>query len=198
MRCAMTSVSVSELNSYPSRSSSARSSSWFSMMPLWTIAMPSREMCGCALRSLGTPCVAQRVWAIPRLPFAGSASSASSSLRTLPTVRMRLMRTGAVQDGDACGVVTPILEPAKPVDQYRDDVMVGDGAYDSTHERILACRLLSRVRSRGPGGPSRANGVAEATRTLIRIKCVRASCGAMESTAMATAPRVVDILSRPG
>ena len=69
--------------------SSARSSSWFSMMPLWTIAMPSLEMCGWALRSLGTPWVAQRVWAMPSPPWVGSASSASSSLRTLPTVRRR-------------------------------------------------------------------------------------------------------------
>ena len=41
------------------------------MMPLWTIAMPSREMCGCALRSEGTPCVAQRVCAMPRWPSTG-------------------------------------------------------------------------------------------------------------------------------
>ena len=48
--------------------SSARSSSWFSMMPLCTTARPSRETCGWALRSLGSPCVAQRVCAMPSWP----------------------------------------------------------------------------------------------------------------------------------
>ncbi len=54
----------------PPPSSSARSSAWFSMMPLCTTetrAVP----CGCALPSVGAPCVAQRVWPIPVVPGSG-------------------------------------------------------------------------------------------------------------------------------
>src|SRR5947209_7740788 len=40
------------------------------MMPLWTTAT-SRDAIGCALRSEGTPCVAQRVWPMPILPCTG-------------------------------------------------------------------------------------------------------------------------------
>ncbi len=59
------------------------------MMPLWTIATPSREMCGWAFLSFGTPCVAQRVWAMPRWPEVGCAARASESFDTLPTARRR-------------------------------------------------------------------------------------------------------------
>ena len=51
--------------------------------------MPSREMCGWALRSLGTPCVAQRVCAMPRPPWVGLGLERVLSMRTLPTVRRR-------------------------------------------------------------------------------------------------------------
>src|ERR1700723_1492000 len=60
------------------------------MMPLWTMARPSCETCGWALRSLGTPWVAQRVWAMPTLPRVGCCSMASSRARTLPTARKRV------------------------------------------------------------------------------------------------------------
>ena len=50
---------------------------WFSMMPLCTMASPSLEMCGWALRSLGTPWVAQRVCAMPSLPDGGFWSRVS-------------------------------------------------------------------------------------------------------------------------
>ncbi len=62
----MTSVSVSEVNSQPAAFNSRRSSSWFSMMPLCTSATLPPTRMGWALRSLGTPWVAQRVWAMPQ------------------------------------------------------------------------------------------------------------------------------------
>ena len=105
------------------------------MMPLWTIAMPSCEMCGCALRSLGTPCVAHRVCAMPRSPCVGSASSASCSLRTLPTVRSRLMSPVPFSTATPRGVVAAVLEPARALDQDRDDVTLGYGTNDSAHDR---------------------------------------------------------------
>jgi hypothetical protein len=66
-----------------------RSSSWFSMMPLCTRAMLATDRCGCALTVLGTPCVAQRVCAMPQSPASGVASSSASRSRTLPWVRRR-------------------------------------------------------------------------------------------------------------
>ena len=39
----------------------------------------------------------------------------------------------AVQHRDARGVVAPVLEPAQPLDQDRDDVTVGDRSDDSAH-----------------------------------------------------------------
>ena len=72
IRWASVSVSVSVLNVWPARSSAARSASAFSMMPLCTRARRSpQSACGCALRVVGGPCVAQRVCAMPQKPGAG-------------------------------------------------------------------------------------------------------------------------------
>jgi hypothetical protein len=65
-----------------------RSSSKFSMMPLCTTARPP-EMCGWALRSEGTPWVAQRVWAMPMLADSWVASAWAASSATRPTARRR-------------------------------------------------------------------------------------------------------------
>ena len=59
-----TSVSVSLSNLRPSAISSSRSGLKFSMMPLWTSAT-GPTMCGWALPTVGAPCVAQRVCAMP-------------------------------------------------------------------------------------------------------------------------------------
>jgi hypothetical protein len=84
MRCASTSVSVSERNSTPSASSRARRAPAFSMIPLWTTAtVPVASTCGWALTSLGTPWVAHRVWAMPAGPATRLGMSAARS-RTLP------------------------------------------------------------------------------------------------------------------
>jgi len=89
----MSSVSVSERSVYPLRCSSARSAAKFSTMPLCTTASePSSEMCGCALASLGGPCVAQRVCAMPIVPAEFSSEHADVRLDTLPvrlTTEMR-------------------------------------------------------------------------------------------------------------
>ena len=59
-------MSVSETRRTPEASSLARSSSAFSMIPLWTTAtLPAASRWGWAFGSLGSPWVAQRVWAIP-------------------------------------------------------------------------------------------------------------------------------------
>ncbi len=42
-------------------------------------------MCGWALRSLGLPCVAQRVWPMPAMPWSGYSQQHGSRLRSLPS-----------------------------------------------------------------------------------------------------------------
>ena len=85
-RCAATSVSVSETSSCPLSSSSARSTSKFSMIPLCTSARrPERPRCGWALTSLGAPWVAQRVCPMPVVEAASGVSAiAFSRLASLP------------------------------------------------------------------------------------------------------------------
>jgi hypothetical protein len=85
-RCAVTSVSVSEVNSMPSASHSARSAAKFSMIPLWiTATLPSAETCGWALRSVGPPWVAHRVCPMPMVePGSGCSASCFSRLASLP------------------------------------------------------------------------------------------------------------------
>ena len=58
------------------------------MMPLCTTATFSAGgMSGCALTSLGTPWVAQRVWPMPTLPLTGRAATRRSSAASLPAAR---------------------------------------------------------------------------------------------------------------
>ncbi len=58
------------------------------MMPLCTTATRA-VACGCALVSVGAPCVAQRVWPMPVLPGSFIRSSASARLSSLPEARRR-------------------------------------------------------------------------------------------------------------
>ena len=79
-------MSVSLTKVTPSAISFARSSSAFSTMPLCTTAIrPAASVCGWALRSLGSPWVAQRVWAMPILPGLGSSPIAARRSSTRPT-----------------------------------------------------------------------------------------------------------------
>ena len=63
--------------------SSSRSGLKFSMIPLWTSATDP-TMCGCALPTVGAPCVAQRVWAMPVVPWSGSAPTRERDCRACP------------------------------------------------------------------------------------------------------------------
>ena len=86
MRCANSSVSVSELNLAPVDASSWRRARWFSMMPLWmTLIDPT--LCGWAFSSDGRPWVAQRVWPMPIVPGAGSWIRRCSRFESLPRHR---------------------------------------------------------------------------------------------------------------
>ena len=66
----MTSVSVCDLNFNPLFSKAFFNSSEFSIIPLCTTETTSEE-CGCALISLGIPCVAHPACPIPILPSEG-------------------------------------------------------------------------------------------------------------------------------
>ena len=84
-RCAMHSVSVSDANVCPSFSSRARSGRKFSMIPLWiTATRPVQSTCGCALRSVGAPWVAHRVWPKPTVPAGPPDPRALSSSESFP------------------------------------------------------------------------------------------------------------------
>jgi hypothetical protein len=85
MRCASTSVSVSETKVWPRCWSIFRSADAFSMIPLCTTAIvPVQSWCGCALHSFGGPCVAQRVCAIPTVPCTGLPFTTVSSIEIFP------------------------------------------------------------------------------------------------------------------
>ena len=64
-------------------SSSARSSTKFSTMPLWMTAT-GPALCGCAFSSDGRPCVAHRVWPIPIWPAAAPRRAGGAGFRVCP------------------------------------------------------------------------------------------------------------------
>lgn len=81
----MTSESTSDENTWPWRSSVARSRSAFSTMPLCTMLIrPEQSACGCAFASRTTPCVAHRVCPMPT-PVSASPERAATSVRRSPT-----------------------------------------------------------------------------------------------------------------
>ena len=129
----MTSVSVSELNSNPCCCRSARSSAWFSMMPLCTIATCSPLMCGWALRSAGMPCVAQRVCAMPSGPSTGALIQQFLQLGDLADRADALQVRVVAANRDAGRVVAAVFEPSQPFHQNGDDVTFGDGSYYAAH-----------------------------------------------------------------
>ena len=81
----MASVSVSDARVWPRASSASRSSRKFSMIPLWiTVMFPVQSWWGWALRSLGRPCVAQRVCARPSAACGVRSTSAVWRFASLP------------------------------------------------------------------------------------------------------------------
>ena len=121
---AATSVSVSLVKVRPSASSSSFSAAKFSMIPLWMRASrPSSPRCGCALRSVGPPWVAQRVWPMP-VPPSGSGAPRQVALEHAELARplVGAERPVVVDDGDAGGVVPAVLQPLQPAEEHLDRV----------------------------------------------------------------------------
>ena len=108
--------------------------------------------CGWALRSVGGPCVAQRVWPMASVPGRDGSVSSFSRLASLPALRSTRSVPVVVEDGDAGAVVAAVLQAAQPVE---DDLQAGlapDVAHDAAH---------AGQASRGPGraGAQRAGEV---------------------------------------
>ena len=83
IKSVITSVSVCDLNFNPFDTNSLLISSEFSIIPLWTTDTCSDE-CGCALTTLGTPCVAHLTCPIPIFPLEGVLNKIFSNSSTLP------------------------------------------------------------------------------------------------------------------
>ena len=90
-------------------------------------------MCGCALRSLGTPWVAQRVWAMPRWPVDRGLIQRILQRLHLALGAQAGQVLGTVEHGEAGRVVAPVLQPPQALHQHRDDVAIGDRPNDSAH-----------------------------------------------------------------
>ena len=112
-------MSVSLTNSTPACSSSVRSSAKFSMIPLWmTATRPAASRCGWALRSVGRPWVAQRVWPMPVVPLKDPGGiSAIACLEVLQPAGTATDGEFAlvVNQSDSRRVVAPVLHPAQCV-----------------------------------------------------------------------------------
>ena len=107
------------------------------MIPLWTTAiLPVASRCGWALRSVGRPWVAQRVWPRPVLPGEGrGVGFGERGLQVGQPARPAAHRQPAmsVEQRDARRVVAAVLHPAQRVDDDVAGRTLPDVADDSTH-----------------------------------------------------------------
>ena len=111
--------------------SSSRSGLKFSMMPLWTSAT-GPTMCGCALPTVGAPCVAQRVWAMPTSPAQRIALELERQIVEL-AFGAAADQLAIVERADAGAVVAAIFHPPEAVDQPLRDFGFSDNSDDSAH-----------------------------------------------------------------
>ena len=117
------------------------------MMPLWTSAT-REEACGCALRSVGAPCVAQRVWPMPVKPASGFSSSSCDQLDELAGAAAAL-DMAVDERGNACGIIAAIFEPLQRIHDQGRDVARSGNADDAAHRSgVLFFRALFRARMR--------------------------------------------------
>ena len=120
IRWASTSVSVAETSVCPAASSSARSSAWFSMIPLWIRARrPVQSMWGWAFSAVGPPWVAQRVWPMAAACPVGASAVSSPSLATEsvpPAARAR--QTVAADASPSPAPSTTMATPAESYPRY--------------------------------------------------------------------------------
>ena len=170
-RCTATSLSVSLANSTPSASSSARRMAKFSMIPLWTTAnLPAASRCGWALRSVGLPWVAHRVWPTPVPPTsaAGSVSASASSRFASRPARLRtVIPPWPSSNCDSRRVVTAVFHPAQRVDHDVAGRAIPDVADDSTHGYT---RVVQRRSAAARELPSSGGQHQEARRRPVQAR----------------------------
>ena len=138
IRWASTSVSVAEVMVCPAASSSARSSAWFSMIPLWIRARrPVQSVCGWAFSAVGLPWVAQRVWpmaaACPVGRVGRQLAPAWPPSPCRPAGPAPARRSAVDHHGDAGRVVAPVLELVERAEEQGDGVGLAGDADDAAH-----------------------------------------------------------------
>ena len=101
------------------------------MMPLCTTASRS-VACGCALLSVGAPCVAQRVWPMPMVPL--------ERLAVQPRLEIAQLAFGAaarqravLERGDAGRIVAAIFEPLQRVDELPRHRLAAENPDNAAH-----------------------------------------------------------------
>ena len=104
------------------------------MMPLWTTASLS-VACGWALRSLGRPWVAQRVWPMPIAPASGCSRRAALEVAQL-ALGAPAVQPAALQRGDAGGIIAAVFEALQRVHDQRRDRRLAQDADDPAHEMV--------------------------------------------------------------
>ncbi len=110
-------VGFADRNVRPSAISSSRSGLKFSMMPLWTSAT-GPAMCGWALSTVGAPCVAQRVWAMPTSPCSRLGGQLARKIVEL-AFGAAALELAILHGADSGAVIAAIFEPLQPVEQSR-------------------------------------------------------------------------------
>ena len=103
------------------------------MMPLWTTTQRPRLTWGWAFSAEGTPWVAQRVWATPRVPGRGVCVHLFPQALDLAQGTDAAQVAGGGQGGHAGGVVAAVFEAPQPLEQDGRDLTLGDAADDSAH-----------------------------------------------------------------
>ena len=149
-RCAMTSVSVSAVEDVALRLQPARSSSWFSMMPLCTTAISPRD--NMRVRVAGRPARRASPSACARCRWC--RASLPSRLRERGRRRAPALRSAASEPSPSrrtatpAGVVAAVFEAPQALEQDRDDVALRDRADDSAHGTQSFFVLLAAASTR--------------------------------------------------
>ena len=118
------------------------------MMPLCTIE--TREVpCGCALLSVGAPCVAQRVWPMPVVPASGDAVQHRGEIAEL-ALGAAALDVAVHQRGDAGAVIAAIFQPAQRIQDQRRRRPRADDANDAAHLASFPLQFRAASPRRGP------------------------------------------------
>ena len=108
------------------------------MTPLWTTAiLPDWSRCGWEFSSDGGPCVAQRVWAMPRLPATGSDFNRRARPSSILPFFLRTSRSSPSQHGHARAVVAAIFQPPQAFEQDGRGRFFTDVSNDAAHILII-------------------------------------------------------------